>query len=136
MVLPAYQSLKDGGSSSTVSATTNPMRRSNASSVTASNLNLSSLTLSDSNQVGSHSHLSSYNSVNSSSQGATLKRGWGSTETRSASTSLSTMAGASDDHFNGRLARPVAVENQPGDKDGWGYFVDVAEDDDEDVLMW
>lgn len=134
MVLPTYQALKQqqGSHDSLSVSTESTMRRSGPNSV--SNLNLSSLTLSDGNRSGSH--LSSYNNNSSVNvQNSGLSRGWGSTETRRASTSLSSMAGTADSNYSAQQPRSKA-ENQVGEKDCWGYFVDVAEDEDEDVLMW
>ena len=133
---------------------------SSFSSAGPSSLNLSALTLSETHHhhPSSESQLSSFGNhqhhahhhhhhnaqgvvgavggaggASSSVVGGGLKRGWGSAQTRQASTSLSTMA--EDGAGDGQWSRPV-MEQQGGEKDGWGYFVDALDDEDEDALMW
>ena len=141
MVLPTYHSLKERGSQDSLSIHSGSMMRraGNASSMVSAGpscLNLSTLTLSD-NPTSHHSgtHLSS---LAQNGHQATLARGWGSTETRRASTCLSAMAGKAQEYSRAPDSRPTVDTNAAPEKDGWGwgYFVDVAEDDDEDVLMW
>jgi hypothetical protein len=135
MVLPTYQSLKSSQESMPLTSSAVVMRRASTSSSVPSGpscLNLSALTLSDSHQ--SATRLNSFNSTNQ----ATLKRGWGSAETRRASTSLCTMTGQVQVHqrYPAIQGRPVTdATNTSSEKDGWGYFVDVAEED-EEALMW
>ena len=116
---------------SVASATMIRRASTSISVVSASSLNLSSLTLGDTHQSGSQ--LSTYCSQGNHQQ-AGMKRGWGSIETRRASTSLNTMAGPTQEHLGDKRSRPTAEDSNG--KDGWGYFVDTAQDDDEDVLMW
>ncbi|CAB9527001.1 expressed unknown protein [Seminavis robusta] len=145
MVLESFQPLKNNHSQ--LLGSPSMMRRvstcsSSGSTGGVSCLNLSSLNLSESHQSGAR--LSSYSSSSMAQSGSMMRRGWGSTETRRASTSLSTMAGTAEDNSgNGWTAGAAcvvpntnAVPTNNNDKDGWGYFVDVAGDEDEDALMW
>ena len=154
-----YEPLKDHGSqdSLTVGVVSGDrkIRRANSG---PSSLNLSSLTLSDSHQSGSQlssfidhgslgNRISNGEPCSTSQTSMMMARGWGSIETRRASTSLSTMAG-SDGTIGTCWDAPSTSNNNPSSqnnnnnssndiKDEWGYFVDVAgEDTDEDVLMW
>lgn len=116
-------------------------RASNACSMASggpSCLNLSTLTLSDNiSTTTSHQSGTQLSSFAQNGNQATLRRGWGSAETRRASTSLSSMAGKAQEYSSVVPSRrPIVDTNAAPEKDGWGYFVDVAEDDDEDVLMW
>lgn len=145
MELQTYVPLKDHGSQDSLSvgvvSGAQMMRRAGSCSAGPSCLNLSSLTLSEGHPSGSQ--LSSFNKsstdAHSTSQTSMTKRGWGSIETRRASTSLSTMA-ESTDHTNSNSWAHSLNHGNPSsnnDKDAWGYFVDVAgEDEDEDALMW
>lgn len=136
MVLPTYQSLTERGSHESLPVHSGRIMRmtSNASSIATSpsSLNLSALTLSDAHQSAIH-----LGSNNQRGQQATLRRGWGSTETRRASTSLCTMASQTQEYQRQAPGHPPADTSTPAhEKDGWGYFVDVGENDEEEALMW
>lgn len=141
MVLQPYQSLKEMGSQDSLSIHSGTMMRrtSNAGSMTSAGpscLNLSALTLSE--KATSHHSSSHLSSFAQNSHQVTLRRGWGSAETRRASTSLSTMAGQAQEYSRQVPARPLVDTNSAAatEKDGWGYFVDVPEEDNDDALMW
>lgn len=141
MVLPISKSLKERGSQDSLSIGSGTMMRktNNANSVASgpSCLNLSALTLNDNATHQSATHLNAYNHEGHQT---TLSRGWGSAETRSASTSLSTMVGHTQEYLSQQqvpAVRPVVDTRIVSEKDGWGFFVDVVGDEeDEDALMW
>jgi hypothetical protein len=118
------------------------MRRAGSCVAGPSCLNLSSLTLSEGHQSGSQlsSFAKSSTEAHSTSQTSMMKRGWGSIETRRASTSLSTMAGSSEHTNRNNWADAMNIANPSSsnnDKDAWGFFVDVAaEGEEEDALKW
>lgn len=148
MPLPSYQSLKYNNSAnqeeqSMMMMTSSGgsmmmMRRSSDASggslaTSVSTLNMSALTLNSNYPSGE-----GINNTNHHSHKPTLKRGWGSTETRKAYTSLTSMDQQVQNHHHDSVAAPRQFFHDPSpsssEKD-WGYFVDVSDEDDDAIMF-
>jgi hypothetical protein len=118
-----------------MTTTSSTMQRSSQLSSGVSSINLSSLALQDNT---SNASLASRSNTSST---LSLRRGWGSTESRTACMSLDTLAASQSASQHPSLHRTLITPPTDDDMevDNWGFFVDVpAEDEDMNApgLSW